>query len=279
MNVISHFQTRPLLDKPKSQEVDVDISLDLGLSLSKARLNEEGVAFENGPMMDWDTVENISEAKNNCFLIEGDKARKVILFSEHTNRAYSLMPKRLAPTMLLSGTPMHRIKDTEPYWDTLEKTRAIEPISGDVLDTTTGLGYTAIQAAKTASRVVTIELDPAVLEIAALNPWSRELFGRDNIEQLIGDSFDLVKEFENSTFNRIIHDPPELSLAGNLYSLDFYCELYRILKADGRLFHYIGNPTSPSGARTTKGVIQRLKQAGFSRIKPVKRAFGVVASK
>lgn len=279
MKVVSHFQTRPLLEQSREKEIEIEVSLDLGLTLSKARLRKEGVRFEDGLMLDWDSIKDISDAENNCFLIEDGAVRKILLFSNHTNRTYSLMPTTTAPTMLLSGTPMHRIKNTEPYRDTLEKIKAIKPMQGAVLDTAMGLGYTAIQAARTASRVVSIELDPAVLEIAGLNPWSRELFTRENIERLIGDSSELVKEFENTSFNRIIHDPPELSLAGGLYSEDFYRELHRVLKSGGRLFHYIGNPTSPSGVRTTRGVIQRLKQAGFSRIKPAKSAFGVVASK
>ena len=68
-----------------------------------------------------------------------------------------------APTILISGTPMHRIKGSNPHQDTLTKIRAITPLSGRVLDTATGLGYTACQASRLAGRVVTIELDPAVV--------------------------------------------------------------------------------------------------------------------
>jgi predicted methyltransferase len=69
-----------------------------------------------------------------------------------------------------------------------------------------------------------------------------------------------------------------MSLAGNLYSGAFYRELLRILKPNGRLFHYIGDPESASGRNITRGVIRRLQESGFTRITRRPEAFGVVAS-
>jgi predicted methyltransferase len=69
------------------------------------------------------------------------------------------------------------------------------------------------------------------------------------------------------------------NLAGELYSASFYRQLLRILRPSGRLYHYIGNPSSKSGRGVTRGVIRRLYEAGFRRIKPYPRAFGVVAYK
>ena len=142
-----------------------------------------------------------------------------------------------------------------------------------------GLGYTAIEAARTAERVITIELDPAVLEIAQQNPYSRELFTNPRIERRIGDSYDEVEGFAPETFSCIIHDPPTIQLAGDLYSGDFYRELYRILKPRGRLFHYIGDLKSASGSRVVKGVIERLNAAGFRSVTRRPEAFGVLAQK
>ena len=179
--------------------------------------------------------------------------------------------------MLVSGVPMHRIKDTDPWRDTLAKAKTIAPLTGRVLDTATGLGYTAIVASETASEVVTIELDPAGLEIARQNPWSRELFTRANIQQVIGDAGEIIPTLADASFARIVHDPPQLSLAGHLYSLEFYRELRRVLARGGRLFHYVGDPDSPFGSRTTSGVMRRLHDAGFRRVVRRPEAFGVVA--
>jgi hypothetical protein len=188
------------------------------------------------------------------------------------------MPTPKAPTLLISGIPMHRIKKTNPVEDTRQKLKALGKAYGLILDTTTGLGYTAIEAAKKAEHVITMELDPAVLSIARKNPWSAGLFSSPKISKLVGDTYLLVRMFSDETFNGIIHDPPMFNLAGELYSLNIYRTFFRILKNNGRLFHYIGNPDSKIGATVGRGVVARLKKAGF-RVQPKSRAFGVLAVK
>jgi predicted methyltransferase len=105
------------------------------------------------------------------------------------------------------------------------------------------------------------------------------LFDNLKITQVIGDAFDEIAEFDAESFSTIIHDPPMFSLAGDLYSQEFYQQAFRVLKNNGRMFHYIGDPQSKSGARTTAGVIRRLQEAGFKRVTRAPRAFGVVAHK
>ena len=224
-------------------------------------------------------MKKISKSENNCYLVEGGEVRKIAAFSDLTNQLYSLMPTISAPTMLISGIPMHRIKGINPLQDTKEKIKTVKPLTGHVLDTATGLGYTTIEAARSAKHVTTIELDPVAFEIARHNPWSQNLFDNPKITQRIGDSYDIVLEFNKGYFSRIIHDPPAFKLAGHLYSSDFYDELYRVLRGGGRLFHYIGNPESKSGRNITRGVVRRLQGAGFRNIKRQPRAFGVLAYK
>lgn len=277
--VLSHFQVAPILDAKRAGKSSVTASTDLGLSAAEVTLHPQHAAFPGGERLGWEDLEEIAAAENACFYVENGTAKRIQGFSEFTGRFYSLMPTAAAPTMLVSGISMHRIKDTDPWRDTLSKIRAIAPIVGRVLDTATGLGYTAIQAARTAEHVVTIELDPMVLEIARFNPWSQALFDNPRIKQIVGDSFEEIKPFEPESFSRIIHDPPTLSLAGELYSLEFYRQAFRVLKRNGRMFHYIGDPESKSGASVTKGVVRRLKGAGFQRVVIKPEAFGVVAHK
>jgi predicted methyltransferase len=127
--------------------------------------------------------------------------------------------------------------------------------------------------------VTTIELDPGVQEIARLNPWSRELFANPKITQVMGDACEVAPTLVGESFDRIVHDPPTLKLAGELYSGVFYHELYRILKRGGRLFHYIGDPNSKASGGVTRGVMRRLQEAGFSRVVRRAEAYGVVAYK
>lgn len=268
-----------MLDARKNGQAAATLSLDLNLTESEVRLQPEFMLFPEGERLGWESIEEISQNETACYVVESGAARAIKGFSEFSGRVYGLMPTTSAPTMLVSGIPMHRIKDTNPHQDTLNKIKAVAPIKGDVLDTTTGLGYTAIEAAKTAKHVVTIEIDPTAQEIARQNPWSQALFNNPKITQVMGDAFDKISEFEAESFSTIIHDPPMFSLAGDLYSREFYEQAFRVVKNSGKMFHYIGDPQSKSGARVTAGVIRRLQEAGFKRVTRAPRAFGVVAYK
>ncbi len=308
--ILSHFQAIDLLHARAKAPAEITVSLDLNQTQQRVAVTSNGVLLPlQGPADDaakcrvaWSTVEKVAQNDAACYEIicgengEGE-LEKIQRFSEEYNRLYSLMPTTDAPTMLISGIPMHRIKGTDPQRDTQSKIRAARPFAWKtkgsdttpplVLDTATGLGYTAIAAARVAeqsnlppaARVITIELDPTALDICRRNPWSRELFDNPRIEQRLGDSGEVVPAFDDATFTQIIHDPPMFGLAGHLYSTEFYRELYRVLRARGRLFHYIGDPNSKSGKTTTRGVLNRLEQAGFQRIQRVPQAFGVTAVK
>lgn len=279
MIVLSHYQVKPVMAAWSAGEGAVSVSPDLNRTLVEVRLDADGVRFPGGERLAWDDAARIAEAENKCFLLQDGEIEEIRAFSEVTGWARSLYPTAGAPSMLVAGMVMHRIEGIDPHGDTLNKIRAAGPIGGVVLDTATGLGYTAIEAARTAERVITVELDPASIEIARLNPWSQELFDNPRIEQVIGDVWDAVEGMADETFSVIIHDPPTFSLAGELYSGDFYAELHRVLKRRGRLFHYLGDPASKSVQRVQRGVVRRLGEAGFTRVVPKPQAFGVVGYK
>ncbi len=256
----------------------VKISPDLGITTVEVYEHPKGWSFPGGQILTFEQIQEIINNENSCFFYKNSQILKIEAFSEYTNRYYSLMPTPRAPTLLVSGIPMHRIKETDPVEDTRQKIKALGKPYGLILDTTTGLGYTAILAAQTARQVITIELNSTVHAIARLNPWSRELFTNPRIQKIIGDSYELTPVFEDNTFNAIIHDPPTFNLAGELYSRDIYQTFYRILKPKGRMFHYIGNPDSKSGATVGRGAVDRMQRAGFS-VRPRNGAFGVLARK
>src|SRR5215813_13156495 len=219
--VLSRYQTDPLLAARRASAATAITSTDLGLSTSEVSLSVDGVVLPGGAVLSWSEIERISRSENQCFLLQDGMARSIQIFSETTHWLRSLMPTPGAPTMLVAGFPMHLIKGMDPLEDTRRKVAAVAPLTGDVLDTATGLGYTAIEAAKTASRVVTIELDPSGLEVARCNPWSRALFAHHGITQIVGDAFEEVAQFADGAFTCVLHDPPTLSLAGDLYSTAF----------------------------------------------------------
>lgn len=282
---LSYVNARRLLTVRATAATSAEISLDLGISHLQVQLTAGGIVAPDGKQLTWESISLVAENPNGCYLVNADgEVEKIQRYSEQFSRLYSLMPvayegRESWPTMLISGIPMHRIKDTSPQFDTQEKVRAARPVRGRVLDTATGLGYTAIAAAHQAEQVTTVELDPMVLEVARLNPWSQELFEKENIRQLIGDAFEVVMTLPSEAFDTVIHDPPMFNLAGHLYSEAFYRDLLRILRPRGKIYHYIGNPNSKSGRNVTRSVMRRIQEAGFIRCRPAPKAFGLVAFK
>lgn len=277
MIVLSHYQAK-ILQEYQGKTSTVLVSPDLERTQVQVVLGDQ-VEFPGSQPVSWDLVSEIVENENKCFRIDGGEAIAIQEYSPSFGRVYTLYPTPAAPTMLVSGIPMHRIKGITPWEDTAHKIRAFGRVGGQVLDTATGLGYTAIRAAEHAERVVTVELDPAAQSIARQNPWSQALFENPKIHQEMGDSSEMIETFLDGFFSGVIHDPPMFSLAGDLYALDFYRQVHRVLKPRGVMFHYIGNPESKSGGSVTRGVMDRLARAGFSRVLLRPQAFGVIAYK
>ncbi|CAN0181761.1 unnamed protein product, partial [Ectocarpus sp. 4 AP-2014] len=227
---------------------------ELAVVLKKAKKGQHGC---------WELyADGNTPCKARCKIIANQKrgsALKVSDISETTSRPAMLCaPLRSAgaPTMVLGGFAMHRIsggdqKSTmEPGLDTEHKVSAsgARRTNGRFLDTCTGLGYTAIAAARCrgVSGVVTVELDEVSLRMCRRNPWSQEMFRNEKITSLLGDCCELVKDFDDGEFAAIIHDPPARALCKttDMYGAAFYKDLARVLKPGGTLFHYIGNPES-----------------------------------
>jgi predicted methyltransferase len=277
--VLSHFQTSVLLEAFSQGKPSVVSSTDLGVTASEIRLDQNGAVPENGTILSWDLIRQINDDATACFLIEKESVRPIRGYSELSGRSYSLYPTESAPAMIMAGFPMHRIKNITPLNAAKLMIESIGPVAGLVLDTATGLGYTALLAARTADKVITVEPDPVAREIARQNPWSQNLFNHQKIDHHTGNCEDLILKFDSFVFSCILHDPPAVSLAGDLYSQEFYMQLFRVLKRGGKLFHYIGDPQTKSGDRVTRGVMRRLHDAGFRQVARRPSAFGVVAIK
>lgn len=277
--ILSHFQAA-CLEKARTAGLSTVVSsADLALSSCSVQITAAGALFADTPVISWEWIAEIAAEKRVCFRLTPNGPSPVRIFAEESGRLYSLMPTEKSPALLLSGVTMHRFRDTHPQHASALMVRALGHIKGPILDTATGLGYTAVEASLCAGPVTTIERDPHTLEIARINPWSRSLFNNPKIHSLIGDSFDCITTFAPGSFSAVVHDPPVITLAGDLYSARFYEAVMSVLSRKGKMFHYIGDPKSKSGARTTAGVIERLKRAGFAVVKPVPEAFGVVAQK
>lgn len=279
MHILSRIQAKPLLDARKAGLTEAETSLDLNRSTVKVMLNDDGVALPDGVVLSWDDVRRVADKDDNCFAVEVGEVSAITRFSHAFNRSYTLRATAAAPTLLIAGFPMHRIKGITPDKDTEAKIAAAGPIPARVLDTATGLGYTAIGCARRGARVTTVELDPLVLTVGRYNPWSAELFDNPAIEQRTGSSFEVIKTFPDSSFDLVLHDPPTFALAGELYSEEFYRQVHRILRPGGRFFHYVGDLESRSGRVVSKGVVRRVLEVGFKRVVRRPEAFALITTK
>ena len=309
-------------------------TVDFGLSRSKIRIDETHVEISKRQQSDDDDDDDaiIVLNREDVFAIEPDdltvytvvqtsedagdsralaKLEPCRIYSNTIDRVCALCPSdsvnpELAPTALIAGFSMHRFGlGVDPKEDTRRKIASLKPYKGNnlaVLDVCTGLAYTAIMASEleNVSSVTTIELDPTMTQICAMNPHSKGLFGRAKnttkkrsedggeddyekhniISQLYGNAFDVIQTLPDRAFDRIIHDPPTFALAGELYGEKFYSELFRVLKPSGRVYHYTGDPSSNvAGGGGVRGIVKRMKLVGFESVEIDQHAHGVVAAK
>jgi len=276
--VLSGFHLSEIL---KHQNETFDISLDLGISKSKITWEGEHVIFPDGQELDINTIKKANKRnENDCFLVEKNSLYFIYIFENQT--VYKLYEPHIdyPPTLWINGSVMHTISVSNPVEDSRHKVKVLGGIHGEVLDTCFGLGYTAIELKNAgADKVYTYEISKAVLEIAKVNPWSREAFSSNKILIHNADIIPTIKKFSEEKFSFILHDPPNIKINGDLYSLAFYKELYRVLEQNGSLYHFIGGGRVPREHRVdyTKGVIKRLYAAGFRKV--VKSYRGVTAYK
>ncbi len=279
--IISKYQVKTILDSYSKGLNEISISLNLGKTEGNIKFTGDNVLFPDGQYIPIKEIRKILNT-DSCVLVGNNNLLKVQFYSPETRKTYKLVAtgEKTPPTLSISGIRMHRVKDVNPLEDTISKIESISPIKGRVLDTCMGLGYTAIMASKNSDEVITVENDPNVIEIARINPWSEELWGSDRIRLINGNISEEIKKFRAGYFGRITHDPPRFSLAGELYSAEFYRELFRVLKNNGKIYHYTGNPGERyRGKNFVSGIVKRLSSAGFRDIKRYEKGLGVIAKK
>lgn len=242
---------------------ETSVSLDLGLSTTRITLSDDQAVFENGNRVSLEILHSITKRGNVVFSLLDSKPYPVELRNGHY---YKLVPTSGAPTLEIDGIRMHRSSRTEPETDAKKKVEILGVHSGLVLEIGTGLGYTAKAALDAgADEVVSIELNPLVLMLAGTNPWSHEVFRDKKMHIIVGDAYCTVACLPLSLFDYIIHDPPSISLAGQLYGSEFYASLFGVIRPGGKLLHYIGEPGSKyRGLNLKSGVVNRLRQVGFA---------------
>lgn len=278
--VLTRYTAEKILRALSSQAKYIEITLDLGLSSSQVRL-ENDHAIIQGNVVKNDQLREIADNDDFVYIVENNLLRRVAFFSKGKFYKLKAVGENVSPTLEISGIHMHRIEGITPWEDSIQKVKSIKVSYGErVLDICTGLGYTAILSTKYgAKEVITIEKDENVLKIAEYNPWSRDLENEQKIQIILGDATKVIQELEQNYFDKVIHDPPRFALAGELYSLSFYKEVFRVLRKKGKMFHYTGSPGERFRRKEiVKGVARRLREAGF-RVVIRRDLQGVIAIK
>lgn len=271
------INARQALDAIAKGLLCVRISVDLNLSERDFSLSDQCLILDEDNRLSINELKRIVKKTQRIYLCsEGD----IVPLEDRSSGYYKLVPTAGAPLLEISGVKMHISKGTDPFVSASEMAQQVVRKGDKVLDCCSGLGYAAIAAHRLgASEVLSIELSREVMGLRAQNPWSNDL-GQEGIVQRYGNSFELIGTMPATSFDSVIHDPPRFSLAGELYSEEFYREIFRVLRRDGRLFHYTGNPhVVKKGSSFIDGVIRRLKAAGFIRVKKVRHLMGVSAQK
>ena len=212
--------------------------------------------------------EELQKARSDSVLytITDGRLEKLQLFRGHL---FKLAPSGGYPALEIDGVRMHRTKDMLPDEEARVKMDSLG-VGGKmrVLDICTGLGYSSQEAARRGAGVMTIEKNAPVIDLARLNPCSRDFFhymASGSIDLVIGDAIRLLATMPGEGFDRVIHDPPSFPFARELYSLSFYRDLRRVIRENGVLLHYTGQPGSRYRRLDLKrSVSRRLREAGFS---------------
>lgn len=251
MHILSSDHIRKIHQAIKNKKKEVAVSLDLGKTITKIQLTEDSPLIEGNIIQ----LPKVRDKDKSCYLIKGKSIEKMQYMSEYTGEFYKLIPTSGRPLLQISGTSMHK----QPFIERIVK----EQLKGNVLDAGTGLGYTAMAAAKTAKQVTTIEHDPTIVILQKLNPWSQELFTRKNITCIEGDAPDHIKRMPKESFDAIIYDAGTPRSSGDFFSTENYAETYRILKRNGKIYHYLPQPQVKQGRDFAGEIVKRLLELGL----------------
>lgn len=234
----------------------VQCSLDLQRSITAVEADADGWTWQERRFPYLETCK-----ERTVYYWTGEAFEPVQRF---TTSLVKLVPTEWGPpTFEIDGIKMLPTARVSPYADAERKVGLIQPRGKAILDTCGGLGYFAAWCLQgQASRVQSYEKNADVLWLRSLNPWSPESCSALTLTH--GDIVERIGALASGSFDAILHDPPRFGTAGELYSQAFYGELARVLRRDGKLFHYTGTPNKlTSGRDVPNEVAKRLRQAGF----------------
>lgn len=236
-------------------------SLDLDRSTTTVEVGPTGWSWHGRPFP-W-----LESCKDRTIYHWVDEAFQPV--ARFTNSLIKLVPTEWGPpTFEIDGIKMLPTAHVSPYADAERKVGLVQPRGKVILDTCGGLGYFAAWCLRgQATQVLSYEKNPDVIWLRGLNPWSPQSSHEagDRLTLTQGDIAEQITLLPVESVDAILHDPPRFGTAGELYSLAFYDQLARVLRRQGKLFHYTGTPNKlTSGRDVPNEVVKRLRHAGFA---------------
>ncbi|HTY92442.1 MAG TPA: methyltransferase domain-containing protein [Steroidobacteraceae bacterium] len=232
-------------------------SVDLGLTVTEVALESAGFSCD-GALYPWPQALR----DRTIYYWNGAGFEPV---SSYSGSLIKLVPTPWgAPTFEIDGIKMLPTARESPFADARRKVELVGVRGRRVLDTCGGLGYFAAWCLRLgAAQVLSCEKNPGVLWLRELNPWSPPPDARLTLRHAAIETH--IGTLTDATFDVVLHDPPRIGIAGELYSKAFYRQLARVLRPGGVLFHYTGNPNRLTSGRDVPGeVLRRLRDSGFS---------------
>ena len=234
----------------------LECSLDLDRSRATVELRAAGWIWQGRRFPYLETCKD-----RTVYHWTGESFQPVARF---TTSLVKLVPTEWGPpTFEIDGIKMLPTAHVSPYADAERKVGLIEPRGKVILDTCGGLGYFAAWCLLGRARQVhSYEKTADVIWLRSLNPWSPEIGAGLTLTH--GDIAGQIGMLPGDSVDAILHDPPRIGTAGELYSRVFYDQMARVLRRKGKLFHYTGAPNKlTSGRDVPAEVAKRLRHAGF----------------
>ena len=275
--------TGPLLTSPvfetlrraqRKGQATISASFDLGRSEQTATLSAAG--FELGGFT-YPWPEKIRD--RTVYYFDGESFEALSRFGQYG--LIKLVPTDWGvPTFEIDGIKMLPSAKVSPLEDARTKVALVQPAGKVVLDTCGGMGYFAQSCLEAGvAKILSTERNEDVLWLRTHNPWSPDPdsdFAAGRLQLTHGDVTSHILSVADASVDAVLHDPPRFGIAGELYSLDFYRQLARVIKPGGKLFHYTGAPNKlTSGRDVPAEVAGRVVQAGFRAEKALDGVFAV----
>ena len=242
-----------------ARSVTLECSLDLQVSRSTVEIGPAGWACKGRRFPYPERV------KDRTIYYWSDEDGEFQPAARFSSSLIKLVPTEWGPpTFEIDGIKMLPSAKVSPFEDAQTKVALIRPRDKIILDTCGGLGYFGAWCLRGGARhIQSYELNPDVLWLRSINPWSPEAAPSLTLTQ--EDVTRAVVTLAAGSVDAVLHDPPRFGIAGDLYSLSFYGQLARVLRRRGLLFHYTGSPNKlTSGRDVPREVTKRLQEAGFA---------------